>query len=168
MLASMIVMLGPSFAEDAGFTDLGFRFGISTHMEKFDIESYEVFTVYRLPWAWRLFPDWFLSTRITGSAGVITQDDDTGLISSLEPVIALSRTGGRLLLETGGGITILSDNKLGGHDFGGPNLFTVHGGISYRILKNIAVGYQFHHISDGGIFDGKGLNRHLLELSYRF
>lgn len=168
ILSSMLIIPGLSVAEDAGFSALGLRVGISTHTEKFDFTSYEAFAVYRLPWTWRVFSDWFLSTRINGSAGVIMQDDDAELISSLGPGIALGRPKGRLSLDTGGGITILSDYKIGSHDFGGPTPFTVFGGISYRLVRNVAVGYRFHHISDAGIFDGKGLNRHLLEISYRF
>lgn len=168
ILSSMLVVPVSSVAGDTGFAAFGLRVGISTHTERFDFETYEGFAVYKLPWDWQVLSDWLLSTTMNGSLGAIVQDDDTELISSLGPGIILSRPGRRLALDMGGGITILGDEKIGRHDFSGPALSTVHGGISYRLVRNVAVGYRFHHISDAGVFSSHGLNRHLLELSYHF
>jgi len=133
-----------------------------------DFRSYEAFWVYGLPWSWRVFSNWILSTRLNASLGAITQGKDAGFFTTLSPGIALSPSGGRLTLDTGGGFALISEDKLGRHDFGGPFLFAAHGGISYEFGWNLALGYRFFHLSDGGIYNGHGLNRHLLELSHRF
>ncbi|MEM2936735.1 MAG: acyloxyacyl hydrolase [Candidatus Bathyarchaeia archaeon] len=155
-------------AEDTSPLALGIRLGVSTHTEKNGFMSYEVFGIYGIPWTLRVFSNWILSTRLNASIGIMTQGNDTGFFATLSPGIAISPYGGRLMLDTGGGLAITSKDKLGHHDFGGPFLFAAHGGISYEFPWNLAIGYRFFHLSDGGIYNGHGLNRHLLELSYHF
>ncbi len=71
ILPSVPVVPVPSVAGDTGLMALGLRVGISTHTERFDFETYEGFAVYKLPWDWQVFSDWFLSTTMNGSLGAI-------------------------------------------------------------------------------------------------
>lgn len=106
--------------------------------------------------------------KINLSGGAIRQDDDTEFFATFTPGIAFSKLGWRVSVDVGGGIALLSDDKIGDHDFGGPFQFAAHIGINYKIGWNIVLGYRFYHMSDGGIFDGEGVNRHLFELSLQF
>jgi hypothetical protein len=155
-------------ASDETVMDLGIRVGISNPREEFDFESFEVFGNYGLPWGWRTPFEWILGTGINGSVGVLIQEGDTALLATLGPVTSFSSPGSRVTLDIGVGFALISEEKVGDHSFGGPFQFIAHGGVSYRLPWNLALGYQFFHISDGGIFGGNGLNRHLLEISYRF
>jgi len=71
-------------------------------------------------------------------------------------------------LDIGGGGALITEDKIGDHNFGGPFQFAAHSGLSYKITSKFLVGYRLYHLSDTGIFDGKDLNRHLLELSVYF
>jgi hypothetical protein len=155
-------------ASDDTVINLGLRVGISNPREEFDFESFEVFGNYGLPWSWRTPFEWILGTGINGSVGVLIQEGDTALLATLGPVISISSPGGRVTIDTGGGFALISEQKVGNHSFGGPFQFTAHGGLNYKFKWNVALGYRFFHVSDGGIFNGNGLNRHLLELSYCF
>ncbi|MDA2918990.1 acyloxyacyl hydrolase [Desulfobacterota bacterium AH_259_B03_O07] len=66
----------------------------------------------------------------------------------------------------GVGISLLSDEKVGSQNFGGPLQFTILSGISYKFWSNLALGIWFHHFLDASIFDGSGLNLLLLTISY--
>ena len=148
---------------------IGIRLGISNFNEE-DFLSYELFGLYGLPWYWKVGrnKNWIIQTMLSYSVGVLTQSDDSGFLATIGPVILLNHTPTGLIFDLGSGIALLSDEKIGNHDFGGSFQLTAHAGISYRVFQNIAVGYRFFHISDAGINNGKGLNRHLLELSHRF
>ena len=112
--------------------------------------------------------NWILGTGLNGSIGVLIQDGDSALLSTLGPVIYIRSPGGRVTFDAGGGFALIGEKEVGNHSFGGLFQFTAHGGLSYRFKWNVALGYRFFHVSDGGIFNGNGLNRHLLELSYSF
>jgi hypothetical protein len=155
-------------ASDETFIDFGLRVGLSNPGEKFDFESFEVFGDYWFPWSWRTVFDWVIGARANGSVGALIQGGDTALLTTLGPVMSISSPSERLSFDAGVGLALVSKKKVGDHRFGGLFEFTAHGGVNYRFPWNVALGYRFYHISDAGIFNGKGLNRHLLELSYRF
>lgn len=148
---------------------IGVRLGISNFNEK-DFLSYELFGRYGLPWYWEVGrnKNWNIQTMLSYSLGGLTQSDDTGFLATSGPVISFSNVPTGLIFDAGGGIAFLSKERVGKHNFGGNFQFTLHAGVSYKVYKNLAVGYRFFHISDAGINNGKGLNRHLIELSYRF
>jgi len=148
---------------------LGIRFGISNYREQ-DILSYELFGRIGLPWFLMLDKNgnWQIETLVSYSLGLLDQSGDTAFLGTFGPAIAIINKPTGLIFDTGVGGALISEDKVGGHNFGMNFQFTAHGGISYIIGWNIALGYRFFHLSDAGINNGQGLNRHLLELSYRF
>ena len=100
--------------------------------------------------------------------GALDQSGDAAFLATLGPHSELIHKPTGIIFDLGGGGAYLSERKVGSHNFGGKFQFTASGGVKYIILRNFAIGYKFFHFSDAGIKDGNGLNRHLLELSYRF
>jgi len=164
-----VIALGPTRADDTGFIVIGLRGGIS-HWEEVDsTKTYEAFGVYGLPWSLFKNSGWVMSPTLNASLGAIEEGGDGGLLVTLTPGVALTGFGGRVSIDGGGGIALVSNQKLGSHDFGGAFQFSAHVGLTYnRLFWNLSLGYRVLHISDFGINDGHGLNLHLLELSYRF
>ncbi len=165
----IIIGIQSSFATDESFIEIGLRIGKSVHWEPIDFDSYEVLGVYGLPWSTGEYLGWILSTRLNVSAGVLTQNSDTEFITTITPGISLTGLRGKISIDGGAGIGFLSDDKIGSHNFGTKFQFTYQFGLSFvKIFRKISLGYRFIHLSDGGIDDGNGLNRNLLELRYRF
>lgn len=103
------------------------------------------------------------------SAGVINQDGDGEPLSTLSQLIVLTNEGEDISFDLGGGIGLLGDDKIGDHDFGTVFQFNYNLGITLLDLyRDISAGYRWFHLSDGGIGDGQGLNRHVIELRYDF
>jgi hypothetical protein len=130
--------------------------------------TYEVFTIYELPWRWRPYLDWVIATRWNLDGGLIRSRGDNELLITSGPGVAIRKNGWPIWIDGGVGLAFLSNDKIGTRDFGAPIQFTAHGGISYNFGWNLVLGYRFYHMSDAGFFDGKGVNRQLLELSYHF
>jgi len=167
MLLLIVMTLDPITAEDAKSLSVGLRVGTSNFGER-DFKTFEGLLLFGLPWSWQPFSDWVISPRWDLAGGVIRQDEDTELLITFGPSIAFSRTGWPVSVDGGVGLAFLSNDKIGDQDFGAPLQFTAHGGISYKFVRHFALGYRFHHMSDMGFFDGKGVNRNLLELIYYF
>jgi hypothetical protein len=133
-----------------------------------DFTTYEVFTVYGLPWRWQPYSHSVISTRWNLEGGLIRSEADKELLVTSGPGIAISKNGWPVWLDGGVGLAFLSNDKIGKRDFGAPIQFTGHAGISYNFGWNLVLGYRFYHLSDAGFFEGKGVNRQLIELSYHF
>lgn len=155
-------------AEDVNLEEIGFRFGTELDSEKLSYRTYEIFAALGLPWSEQLYWGWSIRSRFNFSLGAVNQGGDTDFFATLGPELALSHKWLPLIIDGGGGLAFLSDSRIGRQNFGGILQFNAHGGISCEILWNIAIGYRFFHISDAGLFDGHGINRHLIELIYRF
>jgi len=122
-----------------------------------------------LPWNLPGYVGWKTSFKIYISLGVLKEDDETDLLTTISQNIVFTGIDGRVSIDLGGVFALLSYDKIGPHDFGGLLQFNYNSGISYnRFFKNSIIGYRFFHISDRGIYNGKRLNRHMLELSYPF
>jgi len=109
-----------------------------------------------------------LLPEVNLSLGALKQDQDIDFISTLTSGIAIITLNKNVILDAAGGFAFLSDDQIGAHNFGGYFQLAAHTGIYYKLNQNVLVGYRFYHISDAGIFDGHGLNRHLLEIGYSF
>ena len=105
---------------------------------------------------------------MNSSIGSLKEDEDYGFIATLTSGIAIFTFNQSLILDAAGGFAYLTEDHIGEHNFGGHLQFAAHTGISYKFRNNVIVGYRFYHISDGGLHDGHGLNRHLLEIGYVF
>lgn len=163
----MFFLLNSADAEDVNLEELGFRFGTELNTERLSYRTYEVFTNLGLPWSVQ-YSNWIIRIRANASLGAINQGGDTDFFTTFGPELAISNERFPLLIDGGGGIGFLSDDRIGRQNFGGILQFNAHAGLSCEILWNVALGYRFFHMSDAGIFDGHGVNRHLFELIYRF
>lgn len=159
-----------AFTSDLGSSlSLGIRGGISAPTEVDDFKSAEVFSNYRYPWISTALPGFLVYTKSSLSAGVMDQDGDSEVLTSFSQLIEITNEKHDIAFDLGGGIALLGDDKIGNHDFGTVFQFNYNLGLTLiDIYKDLSMGYRWFHLSDGGIGDGQGLNRHTLELVYMF
>lgn len=166
-----ILLHSITIAEENAYNSLrlGLRLGTSNTNER-DFRSVEIFGSYGLQHynISEKYSKLVLTILLNTSFGGLKQRDDIGGLATFGPGLALSTYSEQLYFDIGGGLAFLIDEKIGNHDFGSFIQYSAHGGLSYKFYNNLFLGYRFFHISDGGIFDGHGLNRHLFELGYRF
>jgi hypothetical protein len=165
---ALIVVATPGHADTARWTGLGFRGGVtaSNHLEE-DLQQYEVFAVYRLPWSWQWSSGLRLDTRLEITAGALTGGGDTGFVGSIGPDFVLTKAG----VAVGIGIspTLLSRSEFGVEDVGGTFHFTSHIRIGYRLTDHWEFSYRFQHMSNAGIEEpNPGVDLHTLQLGYHF
>lgn len=160
---------GYAMGDDIKYKTLGLRYGISNINEK-DVRSLELDANIGLPLTYKLYDNLglYLKPKLNFSAGGLKQDDDFGYLLTFSGGLALFAYDKKIILDLLGGGALLTEEKVGGHNFGGNFQFAGHGGMVYKITDHVLMGYRFYHLSDAGIFDGNGLNRHLVELSYYF
>ena len=159
----------PSWAEESGWSAVGFRAGIDDGRNDEDFEQYEGFVLYDLPWSWSFAPDWTLGTYLELNAGILDGGGDTAFIGSIGPGLNLKAFDNRLAIWGGINPTFISEDTFGDEDFGGSFQFTSHIGISFRPIQPLSIGYRFQHMSNAGIYsENPGLNLHMLELAYYF
>jgi hypothetical protein len=170
----LILLLGfvlskPSFAESTRLIKLGLRAAVPSAKNWEDFKQYDMLATYGLPWRWQWSAAWDLHLRLNATVGILKGNGDTGFIGSAGPSIELARIGNLASLNAGGRFALLSKNKFGQHDFGGPLQFVGHIGINFKLRKNLSAGYAFEHMSNANIYHKNGsLNMHVLELSYLF
>jgi hypothetical protein len=113
---------------------------------------------------------WGVGTRVLTTAGVLKAAGETAFIGTFVPGIAFGPKDGRLSLEVGGGIALLSEYKFGNQNLGGPFQFVWDIGVRGGVMRNIGAGYWFQHLSDATIYgsQSRGFDLHMVELSYRY
>ena len=138
--------------------------------EKENFEQFDVFGILGFPGSWELPAGWVTRYRLNGAVGVLRGAGDEALISTITPGLAIRKKEWHLTLDVGGGGALLSEWKFGRQNVGGPFQFIGHGGITIHLPWNLLLGYRFHHMSDGTIYEGgnRGVDLHMLELSYAF
>ena len=157
-------------------SSIGLRGGVNLEhggippSEKEDFYQGDVFAVINLPWSWQLFSDWETRIRLTVSAGTLAAAGDEGFITEFTPNFAFTNWDWRVTIDAGGGGAYISDYKYGRQDIGGPFQFIGFFGITYHLTDHYLIGWRFHHMSDATIWgtDNRGVDFHMLELSYRF
>ena len=140
MLISNIFAIDASNAKDTGFILLGLRLGSSLYVTDKDFMTYEVFTIYMLPWSWKLYSDWIIPTRWNLEGGLIRSKGDNELLITSGPGVAIRNNRWAIWIDGGAGLAFLSSDKIGTRDFGAPIQFTGHAGISYNFGWNLVLG----------------------------
>lgn len=147
----------------------GVRGGGSWTDKRKNFRQYDVFTVYRLPWSFHLFPAVLISTRLEGTAGALTRAGKSGFVGSLGPDIALEFFKGRVSLGGGASVAALSEKTFGDQNFGGLFQLISHAEVNFRFTENLGTGYRFQHMSNACIYTpNPGLNMHMIELRWEF
>lgn len=151
---------------------IGGRYGTNAATDKKgSMDRVDVFWAWRTPWAWEFTRGWDVSARLNASVGALRGQGETGAMGTLVPTIAIGDTENWFAFEGGVGAALLSKWEYGDvEDFGGPLQFILDLGFNFRVYENLGVGYRFQHWSDGGIHgsENRGVEMHMLEVSYRF
>lgn len=162
-------------AHELELLSIGTRAGVNSKLfgipptEREDFYQSEVFAVIGLPHGWEAPSGWKMRWRITASAGVLGVASDTGFIAELTPGVAFTAPSSKLTFDLGAGGAYLSDYRFGDQNIGGPVQIIAHCGITYDLSGDVSLGWRFHHMSDAHIYGrNRGVDMHLLELSYRF
>ena len=165
----------PSHAADLELLSVGVRgrVGEKTVLGKEQPESfreYDVVASIQLPWKCQSPSGWGVGARLLTSVGVLQGADKTGLVASVIPVLALGRQDGRLTVELGAGLALLSKHRYAQQDFGGYLQFALTFGVGVPLYQRVGLGYRYLHYSDAGAHgpDTIGADFHMIELIYRF
>ena len=162
-------------AEEIHLESIGLRGGASGSSpigkkETQYFKEYDLMANWSLPWGWYSQSGWGIGTRLMGSVGALNASDDTAFIATMVPGVVLGKKDGRLSLEVGAGVALLSMHYFANQDMGGS--FQVVGDIALRakVYRGLGVGYWFHYLSDASLYgdNGRGFDLHMIELSYRF
>jgi len=139
--------------------------------QKEDFQQYDVAAVFGLPWEWQVTNSGAkLDMRLLTSAGQLAGANDTGLMVTLVPCLALSSPGGAVSIDVGGGSAFFSNYKYGEQNFGGPVQIVGTAGVGFNFIPGLFAGYRFQHFSDAGTYGptSLGVDMHILEINYRF
>ncbi|MGC1955562.1 MAG: acyloxyacyl hydrolase [Gammaproteobacteria bacterium] len=158
-----------SNANEADWLQVGVRSGVGETGNGFDMKQYEIYGLYRLPWGHRWSPNAALTTRLDGTFGGLEHQEETGLIATLSPTIAMGLARNRISLNGGVGAALLSERRFQKINFGGNFQFRLHAGADVNLARRISAGYRFQHMSNANTFEtNPGLNLHMVEFAYRF
>ncbi len=167
----------PSFAGDMTLLSIGPRIGFGEKIpfmgkeQKYYFHLYDVAALIKLPWSWPLGGDtWGLETRLIASAGLLTGANESGLIMTAVPVLALSGWKGLVTFDTGVGAGLFSNHTFGVQDFGGPAQIVATLGAQVSPFSHTSAGFRIQHFSDAGLYgtSSLGVDMYIAELGYRF
>ena len=166
-----------SLAGDMALLSIGPRIGFGEKIplmgkeQKYFFHLYDVAAVIRLPWSWPLGESmWSLETRVIASAGLLTGANESGLMMTAVPDLALSGWDGLVTFDAGVGAGFFSNHTFGVQDFGGPVQFNATSGIRVNPFPYAYTGFRVQHFSDAGLDgpSGLGVDMYIVELGYRF
>jgi hypothetical protein len=178
LLLSFICSLlvpAPSYSEEMRLLNLSFRARVSGattlgEQQPEEFEEYDLAANFGLPWQRYSSSGWGVSTRLMASAGIMRSGEETGLVVSLIPEVALGSEDGRFFFDIGAGGALLSRYRFGTQDYGGPFQFALTVGAGFPLYKRLGLGYRFLHYSDAGVNgpDTIGADFHMIEFSFWF
>ena len=167
----------PSLAGDMALLSIGPRIGFGEKVPlmgkeaKYYFHLYDVAAVIRLPWSWPLGEStWSLETRLIASAGLLTGANESGLMMTAVPDLALSGWDGLVTFDTGVGAGFFSNHTFGVQDFGGPVQIIATAGVRVNPFSHAFAGFRAQHFSDAGLYGSSslGVDMYIMELGYRF
>jgi hypothetical protein len=165
----------PSRAEDLRLLSVGMRAGVSGATVLGDVQpeafqEYAAVASFGLPWERYSQSGWGVGTRLMASAGALRGAGETAFVVSLIPVLALGSQDRRFTLDLGIGGALLSKQRFGTQDYGGPFQFALTLGAGVPLYERLGLGYRFLHYSDAGINGSHttGADIHMVEFTYRF
>lgn len=167
LLALWLLAFTPS-VEAEWFDYLGAQAG-ATYNEDKTFTSLEGIVGWELPWTWQGSSGISLNTDAEASLGLLRGDGSTIGIASIGPRVIINALPGQLGFDVGIRMALMSRTKINGLDFGTALQFISHLGLSWRMGEHFEVGYQYQHMSNGGMNNSNpGLNMHVLRLNYYY
>jgi len=166
-----------SFAEGITLVSIGPRVGFGEKIPlmgkeaKYYFHLYDVAAVLKLPWSWPLGEStWSLDTRMIASAGLLTGANESGLMMTVVPDLALSGWGGLVAFDIGAGAGFFSNYTFGTQDFGGPVQIVATAGVRVNPFSHAYAGFRLQHFSDAGLYgpSSLGVDMYIVELGYQF
>jgi hypothetical protein len=139
--------------------------------QKEDFQQYDVAATFGLPWGWQHRATGVkVDLRFLTSAGQLAAAQDTALMVTAIPCLALTSNGGAVSIDLGIGTAFLTNTQFGVQNFGGPVQIAATAGLGFNFLPGLYTGYRLQHYSDAGIYGptSRGADMHLLEVNYRF
>jgi hypothetical protein len=139
--------------------------------QKEDFQQYDVAATFGLPWGWQHKSTGMkLDVRLLTSAGQLAAAQDTGLMVTMIPCLALSSPGGAVSVDLGIGGAFFSNYQYGVQNFGGPAQIAGTAGVGLSFIPGLYTGYRLQHFSDAGLYGptSRGADMHLVEVNYRF
>jgi len=167
----------PSFAGDMALLSIGPRMGFGGKIplmgkeQKYYFHLTDFAAVIKLPWSWPLGGNsWNLETRLIASAGLLTGANESGLMMTVVPELALSGWEGLVTFDAGAGAGFFSNYKFGMQDFGGPVQIVATIGVRVNPFSHAYAGFRAQHFSDAGMYgpSSLGVDMYIAELGYRF
>jgi hypothetical protein len=167
----------PSLAGDMALLSIGPRIGFGEKIplmgkeQKYYFHLYDIAALIKLPWSWPLGESaWSLETRLIASAGLLTGANESGLMMTAVPVLALSGWNGLVTLDAGVGAGFFSNHAFGIQDFGGPVQIVTTAGMRVNPFPHAYTGFRVQHFSDSSLYgpSSLGVDMYIVELGYQF
>jgi len=174
-LVLLLVTPASTLADDFRLLNVGVRGGIdglpvlgANEQEHF--QQYDLFATASLPCSKYWESGWGFSSRLMGTAGVLTAAGDAGFVGTIVPVLAFGPKDSILALDVGGGGALMSRYKFGEQNFGGVFQFVFTFGLRVPVYRGFGIGYRMTHMSDATIYgeQTRGVDIHMMELTYNF
>jgi hypothetical protein len=154
------VICGPSLAGEMALLSIGPRIGSGEKVplmgkeQKYYFLLTDVAAVIKLPWSWPLGEStWSLETRLIASAGLLTGANESGLMMTVVPELALSGWEGLVTFDAGAGAGFFSNYKFDMQDFGGPVQIVATMGVRVNPVSHAYTGFRVQHFSEAGWTD---------------
>ena len=177
LLGLLILISEQSIAGDTTVLSIGPRYGFSRNepllgkRQTADFDLVDVAATFRLPWSWPLGESpWSVETRLITSAGALSAAEDTGLIATVVPNVALSGWKGLVSIDVGVGLGFLGREKYGTQEFGGHVQLVLTTALQIHPISHAFAGFRLQHFSDAGLYgsDSLGFDLYIIEVGYRF
>ena len=176
LLSFLCTLIAPGFShsEDLPLMSLSMRVRVLEgtvlgEQQPEEFQEVDLAANFRSPWERYSTSGWGLGSRLMASAGLMRGAGETALVVSLIPEFTIGSEDGRFTLDLGAGGAMISRNRFGTQDYGGPFQFALTAGGSIPLYKKLGLGYRFLHYSDAGLNGPHtiGADFHMIEFSYR-
>jgi len=166
-----------SLAGDMALLSIGPRIGFGEKVplmgkeQQYYFHLTDVAAVIKLPWSRPLGEStWSLETRLIASAGLLTGANESGLMMTAVPDLALKGWEGLVTFDAGMGAGFFSNHKFGMQDFGGPVQIVATMGVRVNPFSHAYTGFRVQHFSDAGLYRSSslGVDMYIEEVGYRF
>lgn len=147
---------------------LGVRLGLSASSLNELYSQAEVLLRWRLFETRREADSGWIGMDLDWTVGALAGQGNSGLVSSLGPLLRIGAGTCPLAFEGGISPTFISKRVFDEDDFGAHLQFTSHVGFSYRLTQRTSIAYRFQHMSNANLGDSNpGLNLHALGVIVR-